>query len=414
MTNWMVLRSELTPEQLNIIREGTSKNLLLTGSPGSGKTLVLVHRLHHFLFENKIPENKVCLFVYTKSLREYIKDGVNLLNIPDSCINSFDKWCYKFYSINIGHPPIANNRGWRLPDYKEIRNKILEYLEKSDCEKIYDCVLVDEGQDLDEVAFKIIRYISKHVTMCMDDKQQIYLSKMNRNIAEKIFGIKPNEIRNINDAWRCSPHIVKLAAAFIENDIEKRYFLNQNRRPLDEVQVPYIAYSQNYILTNAKMAELIKVRMGLNESIAVLVPKNNVMRAIGHSLNELGINVEFDGSIDFSSNKPKVMTYHKAKGLTFDSVFLPSLVNNNFHGFNDSGITKRLLFVGISRAIKWVYMDFTSGSQLADLNNLKELENTGNIKIERLSDPNQPELFSTADFVAKKVHNAPDDIEDII
>ncbi len=39
---------------------------------------------------------------------------------------------------------------------------------------IYDFVLVDEGQDLDADAYDFFKTIAKHVTVCLDNKQQLY------------------------------------------------------------------------------------------------------------------------------------------------------------------------------------------------------------------------------------------------
>ena len=271
------------------------------------------------------------------------------------------------------------------------------------------------GGHMSEEVYKILKIISKHVTVCMDDKQQIYSNGIEKVKVEKILGIRPDEIRNINEAWRCSPYIVKLASVFISNKEDREYFLNQNRKPLEEKQVPFVAFADNYVLTNAKMTELIKERMTLNESIAILAPKNDIVRAIGFSLKKLGIDVEFnEKEFDFSSDKPKVMTYHKAKGLTFDSVFLPSLINTNFSRFNSSGISRRMLFVGISRAVKWVYLDFTKGSGLIHLDELLKLQKTGDLHIEELISADTPNLFVKISKIKAKKKIQKNSIEDII
>ncbi len=415
MSTWLVHNSCLTPVQEEIIREKTDKNLLLTGAPGSGKTLVLSYRLHHFLFERRFKKDKVRFFVFTKSLKNYIRDGIKILKIPDNCINTFDSWCYDYYSKNIGTPPRINNDGHLELDYHGIRCGILDKIEKSKNSCLYDCVLVDEGQDMAEEVYKILKIISKHVTVCMDDKQQIYDTGINKAKVEEILGIRRDEIRNINEAWRCSPYIVKLSSVFISNKDEREYFLKQNRKPLEEKQVPFVAFANSYDLTNAKMAELIKERMTLNESIAILAPKNKIVHGIGKSLKNLGIDVECDEKeIDFSTDKPKVMTYHKAKGLTFDSVFLPSLINTNFSRFNNSGVSRRMLFVGISRAVKWVYMDFTKGSGLIQIDELFKLQNTGDIHIEELVSPDTPNLFVEISKTKGKKKIQTNNIEDII
>ena len=83
---------------------------------------------------------------------------------------------------------------------------------------------------------------------------------------------------------------------------------------------------------------------------------------------EAGIEVSVqkrDEPIDFSTPLPKLMTYHQGKGLTFDSVFLPRLDQASFHGAMQARM-HNLLFVGVSRAIKWVFMSGTNG-RLIDL-----------------------------------------------
>lgn len=388
MANWLAHKSELTNEQVSAIKQSTDRNRIITGAPGSGKTLVLVYRLKYFLEDLKIPASKVRLFVYTTSLREYIKSSIKLLNIPDECVINFDKWCFKYYSINISR---NYPRKEKAPDYEEIRKQILKKLQKNN-NRFYDFVLVDEGQDLDETTYEILKIISGHITVCLDDKQQIYETKIDRTKVEKLLGIKSYESNNILEAWRCSPYIVKLAAEFIDDKKEKEYFLNQNRKPLLENQVPYIAASSDYNLLNNRMIELIKERMLKNESIAILVSKNKLVGGVGGRLMSEGIQIEYYKDINFDSNKPKVMTYHKAKGLTFDSVFLPGLIDTNFGKFSGN-IQNRMIFVGITRAIKWVYMDFNPKSKLSLMKRLSDLDKNGNIKIDYLDNKSNIGLF---------------------
>jgi superfamily I DNA/RNA helicase len=60
-------------------------------------------------------------------------------------------------------------------------------------------------------------------------------------------------------------------------------------------------------------------------------------------------------ALDFASDNPKVLTYHSAKGLTFDSVLLPRLVRSSFASVKEPRM-ERMLFVAISRATRWVYL----------------------------------------------------------
>jgi superfamily I DNA/RNA helicase len=87
---------------------------------------------------------------------------------------------------------------------------------------------------------------------------------------------------------------------------------------------------------------------------------------------EAGVDVEVqerDTPIDFSNALPKLMTYHQAKGLSFDSVFLPRLNQSSFPGEMSKRIG-HMCFVGVSRAVKWVYM---SGNKQALIATMQEL-----------------------------------------
>jgi len=86
--------------------------------------------------------------------------------------------------------------------------------------------------------------------------------------------------------------------------------------------------------------------------------------------------------VDFNSDKPKVLTFHGAKGLTFDTIIMPQLTMRNFYRLGDDQI-ERLLFVGITRAIKWVYMSSSERSQLPSLKKLHVLKTEGCLTIQR-------------------------------
>lgn len=65
------------------------------------------------------------------------------------------------------------------------------------------------------------------------------------------------------------------------------------------------------------------------------------------------------------------MPYHSAKGLTFDPVIMPRLQPTAFGGIRQISL-ERILFVGISRATKWVYLSSRQGDQLPVLQRLSE------------------------------------------
>ena len=105
------------------------------------------------------------------------------------------------------------------------------------------------------------------------------------------------------------------------------------------------------------------------------------MFGIAKGLSERGIDVETKRVLDFTSNRPKVIPYPSAKGLTFDSVLMPRLTDKSFEKEDDERV-ERLLFVGITRAMKWVYMSSTDPYSLAPLDTLGEAEDAGSLEIQ--------------------------------
>src|SRR5262249_1673116 len=83
--------------------------------------------------------------------------------------------------------------------------------------------------------------------------------------------------------------------------------------------------------------------------------------------------------LDFTSDLPKLLTYHSAKGLTFDSVLLPRLVPGSF---GKSTIPERkLLFVGATRATKWVFLSTQRGRELPIIDAWRHCAAAGSLTI---------------------------------
>ena len=84
---------------------------------------------------------------------------------------------------------------------------------------------------------------------------------------------------------------------------------------------------------------------------------------------------------DFTPPLPKVMSYYGAKGLTFDSVFMPKIVSSSFQNTSPERIA-RLLFVAITRATNWCYLSTDLERPFPLLvDKLVPLRETGQIKL---------------------------------
>jgi superfamily I DNA/RNA helicase len=110
----------------------------------------------------------------------------------------------------------------------------------------------------------------------------------------------------------------------------------------------------------------------------VLFPKRKQVMGFAQALESEGFRVETQKNLDFSSAAPKLITYHSAKGLTFDAVLLPRLVYGSFTKISQEAV-RRQLFVAITRATQWVYLSTVQGERLLLLQDLDVLAEQGQL-----------------------------------
>lgn len=439
-TTWFVPRTDLSPYQLRAVELHPGEHHLILGAPGCGKTIVLLHRARHLIDTYNVDPRRLRIFVFTNTLKDYIRSAMDFLKLPEGCVITFDHWCIEFYTTVISQQvPLLTKQG---PDYDAIRGTVLaklrdhakadavlstitgpirNSLQGSELEKaitpwpgeliafmswavrssMYEVVLVDEGQDLTQDAYEILKLITRHVTVCMDARQQIYDRRCDEQTILSILGLAKRNL-TILGTYRCCPYINKLAATFIRDPEEKSAFLNQAKTKQQERLTPYLYIADNTVQEKAKLVEFIRARQLTGDRIAVLLPSNAQLYSLANFLKAKGLEVEvpdkdFEPDFhthDFQSELPKLMTYYGAKGMTFDTVLMPRLVRSSFMQFKPERL-ENLLFVGITRATRWVYMSTIERSMPLAVARLANLEGEEAFTVERQS-PLLPGLFSKA------------------
>ena len=100
--------------------------------------------------------------------------------------------------------------------------------------------------------------------------------------------------------------------------------------------------------------------------VAILLPDNDYVKSVYDQLKALGGNYELryndrenfrnsQDSLNFGSTNPKVMTYHSAKGLQFETVFLPYIEN-----FSGAESDRKALYVAMTRTYRNLYVMYSS------------------------------------------------------
>ena len=378
--------SQLTREQRSIVELRPDRHHLVLGPPGSGKTQVLLHRARWLRDRANTPPDRYRIFVFTNVLSQFIRQSLDYLTIPLGNVQTFDDWCGGIWESLIGgRKPKVPAPGKGL-DYPAIRRGVAAALQKSPgAARLLDFAMVDEGQDLDVHAYQILRAAVPHVSVFADARQQIFEGGLGEAEILMSLGV-PQQTAALLPAYRNSPDVAKLASYFGNRFDGLNYTAKDHQKPCF-----YVASDWDDEID--QMALIIREQMRLNHKVCIIVPTNRDLYGVAKRLGERGVPVEKatpprggGPPADFNTLTPKVATYHSAKGLTFDCVILPKLVENNFHRVTGPR-RHRLLLVGITRATQWVYLSTVRGYELKEVALLREAEANGDLFVLNSSKP---------------------------
>src|SRR5690606_28249776 len=86
--------SLISAEQFRAITEAANTAVLIQGIAGSGKTTVALHRLAWLLdpFNSELKADECLVLAQTSSLKTYIKNTLDGLNVENIKVQKFDEW----------------------------------------------------------------------------------------------------------------------------------------------------------------------------------------------------------------------------------------------------------------------------------------------------------------------------------
>lgn len=366
---WVVPRTSLTEDQLSAVQMSTAKHRVVVGGPGSGKTLVLAHRAQRLLDAGTDPD-RLRLLVFTKVLSSYIERGLDDLGVPRECVSTFDAWCLALFDDLVRGPRPLAGRNNKSLDFNGLRAAVLAEFRTSGISPMFDVVLVDEGQDLDTTAIQLLHAAATHVTLALDSRQQLYATGMDVETACSILQV-PRAAASLLTAYRCTPLIVDLAAEFLPPEDAGR-FRAANLLSIEGVETPVLFRCSDDADEMDELAMHLGERAMLGHSTAVLVPTRRVEARVIRALTDRDIRVGARDNLAVGDLRPIVLTYHSAKGLTVDDVFLPGLTNLAFRYRGGAAATiETMLFVGITRATRWAWLGTRAEDALDELERLE-------------------------------------------
>lgn len=94
-TNGLTSIAELMKEEQDKVMRASTKGVtLISGSAGSGKTNIAIHRMRYLLneFPNQFRKDNIGIFCFNVSLRNYLMNLINELELDSSNVFSYDEW----------------------------------------------------------------------------------------------------------------------------------------------------------------------------------------------------------------------------------------------------------------------------------------------------------------------------------
>lgn len=308
--SFYVKDSELDDYQVKVINKKTDNSFIVKGCAGSGKSILALWKAKQIQDEHK---GSYIYIVFTKALMQYMADGIKEVGISQRNVD------YHWHWLNRASCPSA------------------------------DYIIVDEAQDFSKEDIELFKSKAKKALLLYGDSaQQLYtFIKDKKTVSmEDIQYFTKYPVEQLVFNHRLPKKIARLAQ-----------YLNSERDELEErcteegTEKPKIL---EYNSLEAQYDAIISLIQNKNmEDVGILFRHNDEVQCAYEYFNQKGLNVEakFNQHIDldFTSDNPKLMTYHSSKGLQFENVFLPDC---NVEG-NDE---RNPLYVAVTRSYRGLYI----------------------------------------------------------
>lgn len=305
----------LSPEHEAVLAKPLGSSFLVIGPPGTGKSVVAIYRASLLYHSGR----RTVFLMYGKMLSEYTKKAVDDLGIS-KIVRTFHSWFPRFWKRCYRQAPPMLER-WVF-DWIACLNKVMASPPPAS-EKIH--IIVDEGQDMPKEFYMVLSVISESLTIFADENQRIM--KHQSTIAEIRAASQVQDILMLTMNYRNTREIAEVSASFYAG------------LPTGIPALPSTRGERPFLLSFPRIYECVQYiaeyeRTNSSKSIAVMIQKGDDAIRFYNRLENKVVNPPqiylSDGAqnkkqVDFGSSGVKILTYASAKGLQFDTVFLPEL-----------------------------------------------------------------------------------------
>ena len=208
----------LSDSQKKIIEDNTSKYIVVSAAPGSGKTKVLVHKLASLLLLEDVKHEQLLMLTFSRAAATEFRNRLKELignAVPFVEIKTFHSYCFDLLG-KIGNIQESDNivkyAAQMIKDGEVEPNRIAKTV-----------LVIDEAQDMDEHEFSLIEALMErndelHVIAVGDDDQNIYQfrgsdSKYFYSLIQKYHAVQYDLLEN----YRSDRKIIDFANLFVQS-----------------------------------------------------------------------------------------------------------------------------------------------------------------------------------------------------
>ena len=336
--------SDLSEEQLDIINLQPTKDWVIKGAPGTGKTVMAIYRAGMASQASK--GKPVLMLVYNNPLMRFLSTAVQGNYYKNVEVLTYHQWINDMYS-EYGLGSVPKN------DSEHDWNRVTSDLSRIG--KKYAHVIIDEAQDFPIELLKLLKKVSDHMTCFIDPNQAIEVGKTDTYSAIKTLCVEAPYKLTRN--FRNTKPIRDLSALYCK-DGEPAPSITPGKKP-----VAVKCKSGDFDDQNQKMVSIIKKNKEKNIGI-IVNPKalNNTFNSMRKMLpSDVIVQMHkpmTTNRIDFDKPGVKILSYGTMKGLEFDIVMLPMFDKIEM---KDGGIVDaNRAYVATSRPIEELYIYYWS------------------------------------------------------
>ncbi len=351
---WMIKENQLDTKQesvLNSLVNASDRPEWVLGYAGTGKTIIITLAINKL--QEVYPDASICFLTYTHALKDMVETGIFKRRGKKILVSTVD-------SFNPGN-------------------------------QIYDYIIVDEIQDVKSRHIQKIIDSCEHLIVAGDPEQSIYEGRINQSSLQKeIPRLKKHLLKNI---YRLPLNNFQIANAILPDAKWDK-----------DAALPSEGFPGKVFKANSWEEEVPTI---FNEALsyaregqpsAILLPTHNLIWDFANilclskskqppphrernqvkSIDYTAFNQHFEknkialqflgsnnGSLPESDDKKMcyLMTYHSAKGLDFNSVFLPHLTSSTCldakpHSLSKEESERRLFYVALTRSRNNLFLSY--------------------------------------------------------